>query len=178
MITNPRGRWLVTRTRDEATASARAVERQIATFVAKYTPGIARATRMSRARLRTVFPRGHELVYDNYNALVFGYSPTERASGAIVSIAAYPRWVTLFFLHGASLADPTALLTGDGKQVRGVKLDSPADLDSPAIRALLKQAIAQRAREFRDAPALTTVVKSVSARQRPRRPAASRSPVH
>jgi hypothetical protein len=166
---------LATRTLVKATPSARAVERQIATFVAKYTPEIATATRMSRARLQAVFPRGHEIVYDNYNALVFGYSPTERASDAIVSIAAYPRWVTLFFLHGASLADPAALLTGNGKQVRGVKLESPADLDSPAIRALVKQAIAQRAREFRDAPALTTVVKSVSARQRPRRPGASRN---
>ena len=156
---------MATRTLVKATPSARAVERQIATFVAKYTPEIATATRMSRARLQAVFPRGHEIVYDNYNALVFGYSPTERASrncldrrvpemGHVVSSARrQPRGS-----RGAS--------TGNGKQVRGVKLESPADLDSPAIRALLKQAIAQRAREFRDAPALTTVVKSVSARQR------------
>jgi hypothetical protein len=32
-----------------------------------------------------------ELVYDNYNALVIGYGPTERASDALIFLAVYPR---------------------------------------------------------------------------------------
>jgi len=163
---------LAKRQRDEVSVGVNAVERRIEMFVAKYTPEIAAATRLSRAKMHAIFPRGHELVYDNYNALVFGYSPTERASDAIVSIAAYPRWVTLFFLHGASLADPGSLLTGNGKRVRSVALKAPADLDSAPVKALLERAIATRRHDFDAAPALTTVVKSVSARQRPRRPSA------
>jgi len=147
------------------------VERQIETFVMKYTPEIADVTRSSRIRMQAVFPRGHEFVYDNYNALVFGYSPTPRPSDAVASIAAYPRWVTLFLLKGAGIEDPRSSLKGAGKQVRSITLESARDLDSAGIRALLRQVIARRAREFRDAPALTTVVRSVSARQRPRRPA-------
>ncbi len=38
--------------------------------------------------LRRRFPTAHELVYDNYNFFVIGYSPTERPSDSIVSIAA------------------------------------------------------------------------------------------
>jgi hypothetical protein len=61
--------------------------RTIAGFLAKYTPEIAGQLREARKHLAKHFPRGFELVYDNYNALVFAYAPTERASDAILSIA-------------------------------------------------------------------------------------------
>jgi hypothetical protein len=146
------------------------IETEIAGFTAKYAPPIAAALKACRRRMHGFFPRGFELVYDNYNALVFGYAPSERASDAIVSIAGYPRWITLFFLHGATLHDPDKLLQGDGKQVRGIRLVSPADFDNPAVRALLQRAIAPHADAFAAAPRLATIVKSVSAAQRSRRP--------
>jgi hypothetical protein len=46
-----------------------------------------------RNDLRASFARGHELVYDDYNALMFGFSPTDRTSEAFISVAG---WVTLF----------------------------------------------------------------------------------
>ncbi|MEO8936390.1 MAG: hypothetical protein ABI277_05770 [Burkholderiaceae bacterium] len=94
------------------------VESQIAGFIAKYAPAIQHQLRAARFRLRTLFPRGHELVSDNDNALVFGISPTDRIPDAVVSIAGCPKWVTLLFLHGSDLDDPAGLLAGDGKQVR------------------------------------------------------------
>src|ERR1039458_9537409 len=63
-------------------------------------------------------PGAVQLVYDNYNALVIGFGPSERASEASFSIVLYPRWVTLFFLQGAGLPDPRRLLKGSGKVVR------------------------------------------------------------
>jgi hypothetical protein len=142
----------------------------IAGFIAKYTPELGRSLEDCRARMRAFMPRGYELVYDNYNALVFGYGPSERTSSAPLSLAAYPRWVTLFFLQGAALEDPLRLLEGSASRVRSVRLRSAADLDKPAIVALVKQAMQPRASEFAAAPPIRTVVKSVSARQRPRRP--------
>ena len=62
-----------------------AVESQIAIFLRKYTPAVEEQLREARTRLRAMFPRGFELVYDNYNALVFGISPTERTSDAFIS---------------------------------------------------------------------------------------------
>jgi hypothetical protein len=41
--------------------------------------------------VRKKLPTAHELVYDNYNFFVIGYSATERPSDAIVSIAAKAR---------------------------------------------------------------------------------------
>ncbi len=126
-----------------------------------------------RNKLRALFPRGYELIYDNYNALVFGFAPSEKTSESFLSIAAYPHWVTLFFLNGASLSDPHNLLQGSGSQVRGVKLRSPEDLDHPHVRELISQAQESVAGALSNAPPLATVIKLVSAKQRSRRPAVS-----
>jgi hypothetical protein len=150
------------------------VASQVAEFTAKYAPAIARTVHACRVRMHALVPRGYELVYDNYNALVFGYGPSEKASEAPLSLAAYPRWVTLFFLQGAALEDPLALLEGTGSQVRSVRLESEADLDKTEIKSLVARAIASRAEEFATAPKIRTLVKSVSTKQRPRRPEVAR----
>jgi hypothetical protein len=156
--------------------AAAAVESQIDAFLAKYTPEIEATLRAARARLRAAFPRGVEMVFDNYNALVFGIGPTERSTDAFISIAGYPRWVTLFFLHGAALDDPAGVLEGTGSQVRGVRIARPETLDRPEVAALVAQAMAPHAGALDAAPPLRTVVKTVSARQRPRRPAEAKAP--
>jgi hypothetical protein len=146
----------------------RAAERQIAEFIGKYSPGMAVSIRAARAKMRALFGHGYELVYDNYNALVFGYSATQRTSDAFVSIAAYPRWVTLFFLAGTALEDPDQLLEGSGTQVRSIRLEAAGRLDDPGVRRLIARSTAPWSVKFAAAGSLTTVIKSVSARQRPR----------
>ena len=141
-------------------------------FLAKYDEGIAVQARAARDHLLKLFPRGFELVYDNYNALAFGFSPTERASDVVVSVAAYPKWVTLFFLKGANLPDPHKVLQGSGSQVRSVRLTPAAVLQSAPVQELLQRVIGQAQESFALAPPLTTIVKSVSAKQRPRKSAA------
>jgi hypothetical protein len=64
---------------------------------------LVRVAKAAVARMRKYVPDSVELVYDNYNALVVGFGPTERAAEAVLSIALYPRGVTLFFLQGARL---------------------------------------------------------------------------
>jgi Domain of unknown function (DU1801) len=146
-----------------------ATEIRISDFIDKYTPEISAAIVACRARVRPAFPRGYELIYDNYNALVFGYAASERTSDAVLSIAAYPRWVTLFFLNGASLKDPCKLLEGTGSQVRSVRLKTPEQLDAPSVHDLIAQASKPLITALAAAPPLTTVIKLVSAKQRPRR---------
>ena len=154
---------------------ADATERRIDGFIDKYTPAIAEQLRDARQRLRAHFPRGVEMVFDNYNALVFGIGPTDRTRESFISIAGYPKWVTLFFLNGADLDDPQGLLEGDGKQVRGIRLKTPADLDAPAVAALIAQAVAPHREALAAAAPLSTVIKMEVARQRPRRPASAKA---
>ncbi len=144
----------------------------ISSFLAKYSPDISAQVSQARQHLASQFPRGYELVYDNYNALVFAYASSERASSAVMSIAAYPKWVTLFFANGANLLDPTNILEGTGSKFRSIRLQPLARLLEPAVQALIASAKAEVTSDLVAAPALSTVVKSVSAAQRPRKPAA------
>jgi Domain of unknown function (DU1801) len=153
-------------------------EKKIESFLKKYSPEIATELRAGRKRLHKLFPRGYELIYDNYNALVFAFSASERATDLVLSIAGYPKWVTLFFANGATLSDPYKLLQGSGSRIRGVRLTSADDLDDPQVLALIKQAQSMKAAELRAAKPLQTVVRSISAKQRPRRaPAAKKRKV-
>lgn len=150
---------------------------QLARFIAKYSPEIAGVARTALARMRRLVPGSFELVYDNYNALVVGFGPSERASEAVLSIALYPRWVTLFFLQsGPRLPDPSGLLKGSGTRVRHVVLESARDLDKPAIRALIREALDRAPARIDGASRGGLVIKSVSAKQRPRRPRGTRAP--
>jgi hypothetical protein len=145
-------------------------EAEIATFLAKYSPEISAQLRSARAKLQALFPRGCELVYDNYNALVFCFSATDRASDAILSLAGYPKWITLFFAKGRTLPDPNGLLQGSGTIIRSIRLGTPADLDRPEVLALITQAIHLQLPSLESAPPLRTILKSISSKQRPRRP--------
>lgn len=142
--------------------------KQLASFIAKYDAAIGRLVRAARAKLRKRMPGAIELVYDNYNALAIGFGPTERTSEAVVSLAVYPRWVNLYFLHGAKLPDPGKVLQGSGNRGRYVVLERADDLDGPALQALLDAAIQNSRVPLQVTPRGYTVIKSVSARQRPR----------
>jgi hypothetical protein len=146
---------------------------QLNGFLAKFTPEVAASAKDALARMRKRWPGAIELVYDNYNALAIGFSTTERSSDAVFSIAVFPRWVSLFFLQtGAQLSDPKGLLKGSGRQIRHIVLRSPAAIDGRDVRALMKEALALAdVRVRRTAPKGRLVIKSVSAKQRPRRPA-------
>ena len=144
-------------------------QRQLETFIDKFSREIAARTRIEVQRMRELLPVAIELVYDNYNALAIGFGPSEKASEVIFSLAVYPRWVTLFFLQGTKIADPENLLCGSGKQVRHIRLLDPDLLLSANVRALMEDAL-EKARVPLSALARhRIVIKSISAKQRPRR---------
>jgi hypothetical protein len=71
--------------RIDATADA---PKQLDSFMAKFNAADQKLIRSIHAAMRKRLPTAHELVYDNYNFFVIGYSPTLRPSDAICSIAA------------------------------------------------------------------------------------------
>ena len=121
--------------------------------------------------MRQRLPTAIQMVYDNYNFLVIGFSPTERPSEAIFSIALFARGVSLCFLQaGPTLPDLEKLLKGSGKKVRHVRLETAAVLDRPAVKALMSEAIKRAAVPFDPKATGRLIIKLVSAKQRPRRP--------
>ena len=139
--------------------------------MAKYTPEIASEGRVALRTLRRMVPGATELVYDNYNFLVVGFGPTDRASDAVLSLAFAPRWLVLCFLqNGPKLKDPRKLLRGSGNVVRNVRLLSAADLTNPSVVALIEQALDKARVPFDRRARPRLIIKSISAKQRPRRP--------
>ena len=134
-------------------------------FFAKYDRAIVAQARAALRKLRRLLPGAVELVYDNYNALVIAFGAGERTADLVVSLALYPRWVTLFFWNGAKLKDPKHRLEGSGKQIRGIRLESAADLEDPDVRALIAQAAAGARFAKR-----RLIIKAVSKKQRWRQP--------
>ena len=141
---------------------------QLEQFIDKFDDDVARLIRAARKLLRKRLPGAVELVYDNYNFFVVGYGPNERASEAILSIAAQAKGVSICFIQGAKLNDPTGLLKGSGNQTRSLRLDHADMLLSIEVEALIKAALSLGTTEM---PAGNgyMVIKSISAKQRPRR---------
>jgi hypothetical protein len=144
---------------------------QLDEFLAKFTPEVTETAKQALRKMRTRLPGAIELIYDNYNALAIGFSPTERASDAIFSIALYPRWVSLFFLmNGTKLRDPDGRLQGTGRQVRHIVLETVTIIDDPAVQDLMAQALELSPKQIDSSQPRQLIVKSISAKQRPRRP--------
>jgi hypothetical protein len=145
-------------------------ESELAGFIAKFAPEMQSRIGDCRAKMLARFPDAVQLVYDNYNFLVIGFGPTRRASDAIFSLAAHARGVNLCFLQrGPELPDPTSILRGSGKVVRNVALDSPDDLDRRDVSALIDGALTLAATPMDASGSGELIIKSVSAKQRPRR---------
>jgi len=144
---------------------------QLAGFMAKYTPAMAKEGRAALMRVRRLVPGAVQMVYDNWNGLVVGFGPTDGASEAVVSILMVTDHVSLCFIQdGPGLPDPQRLLKGSGNVVRHIPLTSARDLDTPAIRALIKAAVSRSDVPFDPCRRGKLVIKSISKKQRPRRP--------
>jgi len=143
---------------------------QLDGFIDKFTPEMAALTRALFARMKARLPGAAILVYDNYNALAIGFAAGERVKDVVLSLAVYPRWVSLFFMQGRWLADPDGLLKGEGNMVRHIPAITEASFDDPRIEALIEAALDQAQLPIDPSAEPLLVIKSISAKQRPRRP--------
>lgn len=145
-------------------------ESQLQRFIEKFEPEHQQLIRACRKALQRRFPSANELVYDNYNFFVIGYSPTERPSDTIVSLTAGGSGVGLAFPYcGTRLPDPHKLLLGSGSKNRFFRLESATVLTHPEVDALLAAAVNLAKARPRVNERGRLIIRSVSAKQRPRR---------
>jgi hypothetical protein len=124
--------------------------------------------------MRKLVPGAIEMIYDNYNWLVIGFSPTERPSDAIFSLVLPAGRVTLCFLQGAGLPDPAKRLEGSGNVVRNIKLFHAGQpdakvLDDPEVLSLINVALNRAKVPMLASARRQMIIRSISAKQRPRR---------
>jgi hypothetical protein len=73
-------------------------------------------------------------------------------------------------LNGKDLPDPDKLLQGHGNVARHIRLPSPATLDELLVKKMMLEATARAAVPFALQGTPRIIIKSISAKQRPRRP--------
>ena len=152
-----------------ASVPRKSAEAELAGFIGKFSPTMAKAIRAVRSALRKRVPTANELVYDNYNFFVIGYSSTLRPSDSFMMLVADGHGVRLAFYYGSALPDPAGILQGGGSQNRFIPLESARDLAKPEVEALIRAAIAHGKTPLSASARGTLVICSVSAKQRPRR---------
>ncbi len=117
------------------------------------------------------YPRCNELIYDNYNALAFGWSPTDKLSHTFCSVAIYRTNYNIHFgfYWGNEIADPENKLSGRGHQYRYILVEDIKTFPKSYIKKLVKEAYANSLAKVKDAKQLhkgETIVKSISAAKR------------
>jgi hypothetical protein len=119
----------------------------------------------------TLYPKTNELIYDNYNALAFGWSPTDRVGHTFCSIAVGRTSLNIHFgfYWGSQIADPEKKLLGKGNQYRYILVKDKNEFPKIYVKKLLKEAFTNSILKVKDPKQLMeskTIVKSVSASKR------------
>jgi hypothetical protein len=118
-----------------------------------------------------LYPDANELIYDNYNALAFGWSPTDRVGHTFCSVAIgrTSHNVHFGFYWGSELSDPKKMLLGEGNQYRYILVTDKDNFPKAYITKLVKEAHANSLAKVTDKKQLrqgATIVKSISSKKR------------
>ena len=124
-----------------------------------------------RAFVWDLYPETNELIYDNYNALAFGWSPTDRVGHTFCSVAVgrSSHNIHFGFYWGSELSDPKKLLLGEGNQYRYILVKNKEDFPKAYITRLIKEAFANSLAKVKDKKQFkqgATMVKSISTKKR------------
>lgn len=118
-----------------------------------------------------LYPQTNELVYDNYNAVAFGWSPTDKVADTFCTVAVFRTNENIHFgfYWGSEIKDPDKVLIGKGRQYRYILVDNFDDFPKTYIKRLLEEAYANSMAKLKDGQELLngqTIIKSVSANKR------------
>ena len=126
-----------------------------------------------------LYPTANELIYDNYNALAIGWSPTVRVGHTFCNIAVWRKGKNIHFgfYWGSEIADPEKKLIGKGNQYRYLLVEDKDKFPKAYIRKLLKNAFTNSILKVKDPGLLVqglTITKSVSPAKRMGKESSSR----
>src|SRR5665213_2893183 len=134
-------------------------------FMLPYPDGVKAAALWLREFVWDLYPETNELIYDNYNAVAFGWSPTDKAGDVFCSIAVYSKHINFGFNRGVDIADPDKLLLGNGNQYRYIQVRKKEDFPEDYMKQLLEAAYQNslaRMKPVKKEIRGETIVKSIS----------------
>jgi hypothetical protein len=141
-------------------------------FLQPFPKEIQETTYWLRDFVWALYPQTNELIYDNYNAVAFGWSVTDRVGHVFCNIAVgrSSHNIQFGFYWGVELNDPEKRLLGEGNQYRYIKVESRETFPKAYVTALLKDAYRNSLAKVKDKTQIMkgrTITKSISAKKRP-----------
>lgn len=105
-------------------------------FLASFPAGVQQTVLWLREFVWDLYPQTNELIYDNYNALAFGWSPTDRVGHTFCNIAVGRSTYNVHFgfYRCTRIANPKKLLPGNGNQYRYILVKSKIDFPKAYIK--------------------------------------------
>jgi hypothetical protein len=134
-------------------------------FMLPYPDKVKAAALWLREFVWNLYPETNELIYDNYNAVAFGWSPTDKAGDVFCSIAVVSDHVNFGFNRGVDIADPDKILLGNGTQYRYLQIKEKDDFPEEYIKQLLEEAYQNSLSRMKPVKKVIkgeTIVKSIS----------------
>ncbi len=143
-------------------------EQQIAEFLRPYSAEIQSFAQALRAYLKKETKPAFELAGMSAQSFNIGYGFTTTAWDCYCAIIVYRKHINISLPSGASLSDPEGLLHGTGSRIRHLKVKELKDVQTPAVRQVLKEARKNALFLVRDKVSersgVTTVIKTRKAK--------------
>lgn len=151
---------------------AKADTKDLSKFLKPFSPEVRALAMKIRAFIWDNYPKSNELIYDNYNAVAVGWSPTDRVGHIFCTFAIYrsSSAIQFGFWWGAELKDTKKIFLGEGNQYRFIRVARYEDLPIAYLKKLMKEAYSNSLAKVKDKSQLMTgqtIMKSSSGKRRP-----------
>ena len=144
----------------------KAVLKDLTKFLQPFSKEIQELALWLREFIWDLYPNTNELIYDNYNAVAVGWSPTDKVGHTFCSFAVFNnKYVHFGFYWGSQIADPEKMLLGKGNQYRYIIVNNKDVFPKTYIKKLLKEAYANSLAKVEDKKQIIkgmTITKSIS----------------
>ena len=142
-------------------------------FLKPFPPEVKQLALWLRDFVWDIYPDSNELIYDNYNAVAFGWSPSDRVSDVFCNIAVGRSSYNVHFgfYWGSKISDPEKKLIGAGNQYRYLLVKDSKTFPKTYIKKLMKEAHAYSVSKMKIAKEElhgVTITKSISDKKRQR----------
>ena len=111
----------------------------------KRVPAVVRPTvQAARRTVRSIAPKASEVAYQSRpprsKSAMWKLVRYTLDDEPVVAIGTFPTYATLFFYRGRELEDATGSLEGSGKDLRFLRLHTPADAARANVKHLVRKA--------------------------------------
>ena len=140
-------------------------------FLAPFPEEIKEKALWLRDFVWDLYPDANELIYDNYNAVAFGWSITDKVGHTFCSVAVGRSSYNVHFgfYWGSEISDPDKILLGEGNQYRYILVKDKDKFPKEYIKMLLEEAYENSYAKVKDVKQIIrgmTITKSISAAKR------------